>query len=197
MTDPRTDAIARHAARLVETGKAEGINAAIRIAAQSLGFQDVPLPGALLVRKHAQAMSMQAMGDAAYVERRHRVWEITEQVMSVFEHAMPEARMFLVGRAADGHIDAGVTIHLRIYTPSSVTEIARCLVEYGYEEPEFRTVESLNGRLNQLRFSDEGVGIALTRCPPAMFNDHARDLFRGEPVATLDLDGLRKQLARA
>ena len=40
MRDPRTDAIAREAARLLETGRAPNIGDAIRAAAGALGFQD-------------------------------------------------------------------------------------------------------------------------------------------------------------
>ena len=102
MTDLRTDQIAREAARLIETGRAESIDAAIHAAADALNLQDVPLPGRGRVRKHAQAMSMQALGDVGYADSVRNVWEIAEQLMTALEQAMPDDPTLLVGRAAKG-----------------------------------------------------------------------------------------------
>ncbi len=114
MTDPHTDQIAREAARLIETGQAESIDDATRAAAHALGFHDAPMPGPGRVRQHVQAMSMQAMGDEGYAQSVRNVWEIAEQLMTVLQQGMPDAPTLLVGRAAKGQIDAGVTIHIRI-----------------------------------------------------------------------------------
>ena len=92
MTDPRTDQIAREAARLIETGRAESIDDAIRAAAKTLGCHDAPMPGSGRVRQHAQAMSMQSMGDEGYAESVRNVWEIAEQLMTVLEQGMPDAQ---------------------------------------------------------------------------------------------------------
>ena len=56
MNDPRTDAIAREAARLIESSRGANIGQAIRAAADALGFRDAQLPGHGRVRQHAQAL---------------------------------------------------------------------------------------------------------------------------------------------
>ena len=194
MTDPRTDQIAREAARLIETGRAESIDAAIHAAADALNLQDVPLPGRGRVRKHAQAMSMQALGDVGYAESVRNVWEIAEQLMTALDQAMPDAPTLLVGRAAKGQIDAGVTIHIRIYTKSPIAEIAQALADFDYDEPTFETAQTTSGRLNRLRLTEEGIEIVLTRCLPEMIKDAQVDLFKGQPIETVTLEELREML---
>ena len=194
MTDPQTDQIAREAARLIETGGAASIDAAIHAAASALNLDDVPLPGKGRVRKHAQAMSMQALGDEGYADSVRNVWEIAEQVMTALEQAMPDDPTLLVGRAAKGQIDAGVTIHIRIYTKSQIAEIGQMLVDFGYDEPTFETVDVTVGRLNRIRLTEDGFEIVLTRCLPEMIKDAQVDLFKGQAIETVTLEELREML---
>ena len=194
MTDPQTDQIAREAARLIETGRAGSIDAAIHAAASALNLQDAPLPGRGRVRKHAQAMSMQALGDEGYADSVRNVWEIAEQLMTALEQAMPDDPTLLVGRAAKGQIDAGVTIHIRIYTTSPISEIAQSLADFDYDEPTFETADTTSGRLNRLRLTEDGIEIVLTRCLPEMLKDAHLDLFKGQPIEMVTLEELREML---
>lgn len=194
MTDLQTDQIAREAARLIETGRAESIDAAIHAAADALNLQDAPLPGRGRVRKHAQAMSMQALGDVGYADSVRNVWEIAEQLMTALDQAMPDEPTLLVGRAAKGQIDAGVTIHIRIYTKSPIAEIAQALADFDYDEPTFETAQTTSGRLNRLRLTEEGIEIVLTRCLPEMIKDAQVDLFKGQAIETVTLEELREML---
>jgi hypothetical protein len=197
MTDPRTDQIAREAARLIEIGRTDDIDSAIRIAADALGLRGAPHPGQGRVRKHAQAMAMQALGEQAYSETRLNIWRIAEQIMSVFDHVMPDATAMLVGRAAQGFFDAGVTIHLRLYTRQDIGELARILVEYGYDEPQFETAETWHGRLSQLRLKEGEYEIVVTRCLPELHAQSKVDLFTGNSIETLSLPALRRRLDEA
>jgi hypothetical protein len=194
MVDPRTDQIAREAARIIGKGRTDDIPTAIRLATSALGLQGVPIPGAGRVRKHAQAMTMQALGEAAYAQARTNLWRIAEQVMAVFEHAMPDAASLLVGRAAQGFFDAGVTVHIRLYTRIDVGAIASALVEYGYDEPEFSTVETRKGRLSQVRFKDESLDIVVTRCMPELKGEASLDLVTGKTIEVIGLEALRRRL---
>ncbi len=195
MTDQRTNEIAREAARLIETGRAETIGRAIRTAAEALKLGDATLPGYGLVRRHARAMSMQAMGDVAYDESVHDVWRIAEQIMTIIEEALPIVTVLLAGRAAKGHIDAGVTLHIRAYTSSPMLEIVESLIGFGYEEPRFETAETRFGRLDRIRFQEDGWEVMIVRCMPDMYNDHANDLFNGRPIIVATAEDLRKRLA--
>ncbi|MHC4427623.1 MAG: hypothetical protein ACYS0D_03355 [Planctomycetota bacterium] len=194
MTDDRTDQIAREAARLLERGQAGSIGEAVRAAAEQLGFRDAELPGHGRVRKHAGAMALQALGDVGYGERVREVQQVAERLMTVFTEVLPDARTFFVGRAARGLIDGGVTVHIRLYTRNSITELAGTLVDYGYDEPSFETVNTRHGRLNRLRLNDDGIEVVVTRLLPEMAADADRDLFSGRPIATATLEQLRKTL---
>ena len=197
MNDPRTDAIAREAARLFESSRAANIGEAIRAAADALGFRDAELPGHGRVRQHAQALAMQALGDTGYAESVRRVWAVAERVMTVLDQAMPHADPLLVGRAAQGLIDGGVTVHVRLYTDAPIGDVAAALVEFGYDEPAFETVNTRRGRLNRVRFADGGIELVLTRCLPTMAGSADRDLFSGRPIRTATLAEVRGKLAES
>jgi hypothetical protein len=197
MNDPRTDAIAREAARLIDSSRAANIGEAIRAAAEALGFRDADLPGHGRVRKHARALAMQALGDTGYAESVRRVWVVAERLMTVLDQAVPHADSLLVGRAARGLIDGGVTVHVRLYTDAPIGDLAAALVEFGYEEPAFATVNTRLGRLNRVRFEDDGIELVLTRCLPNMAASGDRDLFSGRPIRTATLADVRRKLAES
>lgn len=194
VTDPRTDAIAREAARLIESSRAESIAEAIRVAANGLGYQGVELPGHGRVRKHAQGLAMQALGEEGYTESVREVWCAAERIMTLLAEAMTDAEPLLVGRAAQGHIDGGVTVHVRLYTRTPIGEVAQTLVEFGYDEPAFKTAETRLGRLDRLLLDDDGIAIVVTRCLPEMAKRSGLDLFSGRPVPTATLDQVRAKL---
>lgn len=194
MTDPRTDAIAREAARLIESSRSRSVGEAIRAAASALGYQDAALPGHGTVRKHAQAQAMQALGREGYEESVREVWCAAERVMTVLDEAIPDAVVLLVGRAAQGLIDGGVTVHLRLYTQRPIGDVAQTLVEFGYDEPDFETVRTRLGRLDRLLLEDDGIAVAVTRCLPHMAKASGADLFTGRPIQTATLEDVRGKL---
>jgi hypothetical protein len=137
---------------------------------------------------------MQALGQSGYYQQLISIWQIAEQLMSLFEQALPDANALLVGRAAQGHFDAGVVIHIRLYSQTNDVEIASLLVEHGYEEPTFKTAESRLGRLSQICFQEEGVDVVVTRCPSNMALPVNGDLFTAKPVEALGLTALRARI---
>ena len=194
MTDPRTDAIAREAARLIESIRSRSVGEAIRAAASALGYQDAPLPGHGTVRKHAQAQAMQALGGEGYTESVREVWRVAERVMTVLDEAIPDAVLLLVGRAAQGLIDGGVTVHVRLYTQTPIGDVAQTLVDFGYDEPDFETARTRLGRLDRLLLNDDGIPVVVTRCLPDMVKRSGVDLFSGRPIQTATLEDVRGEL---
>ncbi len=194
MTDFRTDEIAREAARLMASNRAGGIGEAIRAAASALGYHDVDLPGHGRVRTHVQGLAMQALGSEGYARSVGDVWRVAERIMTVLAEAMPDAEPLLVGRAAQGRIDGGVTLHVRVYTQGPIGEVAQTLVDFGYEEPGFETAQTRAGRLDRLRLEDDGLEVVVTRCPPNVVGRTAVDLFTGKPVSTATLADLRGKI---
>lgn len=191
----RRDQIAREAARMIETGSAEDISEAIRRAADRIGYGDGTLPGAKRVRQHAQGMAMQALGREGYEARRHGIRQLAEEIMTTLEEGLPGVETLLMGRAALGHIDAGVTLQIRLYTRQSEAELAAALVAHGYEEPVFDTVDTSYGRVNRIRFVEDGIDVVLSICPPALRVAPETDMFTGKSVASLTLPALRRTLS--
>jgi len=195
MSSDQADQIAREAARLIQVGRGADVRAAIQQAAASLGLLGSSLPSVERVRKHAQAMAMQAMGEAEYESRKTRMWETAEQLMAALEFAIPDSQTKLVGRAAEGYLDAGVAVHVRLHTTEATPAVVEQLTLLGYEEISFRTVESRHGRLSQIVLMDDGFEIVLTRCPsPTGFND-SHDLVTGNAIASSTPKQLQGKLA--
>jgi len=194
VTDSRTDEIAREAARLMESNRSASIGEAIRAAANGLGYHDVDLPGHGRVRKHVQGLAMQALGSEGYAQSVGDVWRVAERIMTVLAEAVPDAEPLLAGRAAQGLIDGGVTLHVRVYSQASIGDIAQTLVDFGYEEPDFETAGTRFGRLDRLRLEDAGIEVLVTLCPPNVVGRSSVDLFSGRPVSTATLAELRGKL---
>jgi len=197
MMNPDKDRIAREAARLIETGKSGSIDQAIRDAAEALGLNGEGRPGRVLVRRHAQAMAMQALGREGYEQAVREVWRLAEELMTALEQAFADSHTRLVGRAAAGRIDAGVTLHVRMYTNADVTALAKSLVEYGYGEPAFETSDTRLGRVERLRFVEDGREIVVTRMPPHARESAPMDLFTARPIEAIELQQLRRKLSPA
>jgi hypothetical protein len=188
-----TDRLAREAARLYHEGRADTVAEAIRIVAQQLGLQG-EAPGHGIVRQHIQALSMQAMGDVAYHEAMKNRLRAAEQLMSALDEHYAGVPMLLVGRAAQGHLDGDLTLHIRIYTDEPIETLAHTLLAFGYDDPQFETADTRFGRLSRVRFQDDDAALLLTRCLPAMLGSARQDLFTKEPIATLSLKQLRERL---
>lgn len=187
-----TDQIAREAARLYELGQASSIGDAIHTAIERLKMAGTPPPSFGRVREHLRGFAMQALGERGYAAGVQRVLEIAEEVMTLFEDCAPQ----LVGRGAKAQIDGGVVLHIRVYTGTPIEKLAEVLEEADYEPPKIETVNTRFGRLNRLRFEEDGQEVVLTRCLPSMtIAERAKDLFTGKKIALLELEELRARLS--
>ena len=192
--DHQQDEIARRAAALIHTGRAGMVREAIDRAVDRLGYHDVPRPSTGLVRKHARGIAMQELGDVGYDEAIRDVWRIAEDLMTALALAMPDDASMLVGRAAQGQIDAGVTLNIRLYTDQKIGVVASAIVELGYDDPVIETVNTRFGRANRLRFVEAGHDVVLTRCLKKWKRDAGVDLFNSRPIETLTLHDLRERI---
>ncbi len=140
---------------------------------------------------------MQTLGSEGYAQSVGDVWRVAERIMTVLAEAVPDAEPLLAGRAVQGMIDGGVTLHVRVYTQASIGDVAQTLVDFGYEEPDFETAETRFGRLDRLSLADEGIDVLVTRCPPNVVGRSGEDLFSGKPVSTATLAEVRAKLSRS
>ncbi len=186
-----TDRIAQEAARLLEAGKIARLDEAIRKAADVLKLGAVRLPTHGHVRRHVQGMAMQSMGAEAYAEEVREVARQAEELMTILEDWSP----VLNGRAAKGLIDAGVTLHIKIFTKRRIGDAAQRLEDFGCEQGEFDIAETAYGRFERLRFVDEGREVIVTRCGEHQRELAGVDLFTRKPIEHVGLEELRRRLA--
>ena len=194
MAPSPTNEIARVAAQLLAEDETFSIAQAVQAAQQQLGLRDVPLPGAGLVRQHCRARAQAAMGEQGYQDavREHLV--VIAQLMESLVYLQPSDRILLMGRAAKGLFDGPGGIFLRLYSEVSPGELARSLVELGYQESTFKTADTRHGRMSQLCFEEAGLSCTVTLIRSGIdFNDQ-KDLFTGKPVASADRESVQAMI---
>ncbi len=191
------DRIARRAAALVAAGHAATVEAAIPMAAQTLGFSRLKeLPTAGEVRRHLQGMAQESLGEAGYRAMVRGTLALAAVAMDILERAF-NAQTLLAGRAARGQVDGGAQLHIRLYTRAPLDQIAGVLVDAGFEEPAIQTIDTRHGRANRLRMPHEGAEIIILRCLPEWWSDRANDLVTGRRAAIMTLEELQMECADA
>ncbi len=188
--------IAAEAARRFESGRSESIEAAIDsvMAGESLGAgaRGSARPTANQVRRHLQALAQERLGLEGYRAELAATLSVASEAMEVLERRVPGCRTSLAGRAAAGRLDGEIDLHIRAATRASIGELAEALVSEGFEEPRFETVEARCGRLDRLRFDQDGVEVCVTRCPPGQVAPGRTDLVTGRPIEVLGLGELER-----
>lgn len=150
---------------------------------------------------HLRAISESTLGREGHLRRSAEILRHALAAMELLEAAPLHAQTSLAGRAAQGHLEGEVVLHLRAVTDRPIGLIAAILVRAGFDEPEFDSFEARAGsvgcgRLHRLLTARDGVPISVVRCPPSQVVPGRRDLVRGTPVATLDFQDLAARVAR-
>lgn len=185
------DRIARRAAALMAAGREHDLHRAVRIAAETLGFRHgAPLPSDGEVRRHLQGMAQEALGAEGYKAQVDDTLALAAETMDHLERAFG-ARTLLCGRGARGQFDGGAELHVRLYARAELPDIAQVLVDAGFEEPSFETVDTTHGKANRLRTALDGVALVVTRCLPEWWATRAEDLVTGRRTSVRTLDELR------
>jgi len=182
VTARSSDLLAREAARLIAEGEASDAAAALRIVAERMRGAPVSLPTPARVRMHLEAMLMQRLGAEGYAQRVARRVETADELLAAVDAMTGGDPGYLVGRAAAGEADPEGTIHLRVYTNLAARHIADALRDLGYTDPLLRSAQTPRGRIDELRFDEDGWPIVLRVCPPGLERDVRRDLFTGRRI---------------
>lgn len=188
------DSVAQLAARMLERREACDMAHAIRAAAVHLGVDRENWPSEALVRRHFEAMVQADRGESGHDALVASRLRLAEEIMTLIDLEVRPVELWLVGRAARGQVDADPRIRIRVHAMMSIGELARDLVDAGYEEPAFEVVDTRWGRLERLRFRSDGVECVVTRCPPSQVLDSTSDLFTERPIARVDLETLRRMI---
>jgi glutamate/tyrosine decarboxylase-like PLP-dependent enzyme len=132
-------------------------------------------------------MAQEAMGKEGYDELVDETLGLAAEVMEMLERAFGGPAL-LAGRGARGQFDGGARLHVRLYARAELPAIAQLLVDEGFEEPSFETVETVHGRANRVRTALDGVELAVTRCLPEWWDDRGRDLVTGRRTEARTLE---------
>ncbi|MFK7958938.1 MAG: hypothetical protein AB8G96_00295 [Phycisphaerales bacterium] len=201
--DEFVDRVARLAGRMLVTGEASNEADAVRMAARDLGLEGVRASPSL-VRRHAEALDMQARGAEAHQESVVERWRAIEELMSFLEGHLTGDSTLLIGRAARGHFEGttggagsgAAPVRIRLYTEWAVGRLAEAL-EQEAEVPEAR-VRTVKGRRrihDAISMDDAGGEVLIVLMRPDEWSTRDRDIVRDEPIDVVDLEGLRRRIA--
>lgn len=189
---------------MLVTGEASNEADAVRMAGRDLGLEGVRVSPSL-VRRHAEALSMQAEGAESHREGVIDRWRGLEELMSFLEtHLTGGDPTLLIGRAARGHFEgtaggsgSGASpVRIRLYTEWAVGRVAEAL-EQEAEVPEAR-VRTVKGRrriYDAISLDDAWGEVLLVLMPPDEWAARERDVVRDAPIDVVDLEGLRRRIA--
>jgi hypothetical protein len=125
--------------------------------------------------------------------RRARLIEL-EEVMTTLQFALGDATLVACGRAARGHLEDPPSALLRACTAASISQIAAALVEHGFPEPTFRTMDG-KGRHSQVCATGEHLDYVITRCPQGAGGRKPRSLKDGSPLDISGVEQIRDLIA--
>ncbi len=190
MQDTNKDQIARRAAQLIVEDATLTISQAIQAAQTQHGTPESPLPSRRQVRQHCRALAQSVLGEEGYRDVIKAQLSVITQLLDSLRYLQPDARVMVMGRAARGLLDGPGRVYLRLFSDIALSVFADRLVELGYEEPSFHTVDTLHGRMSQLHLSEGGLDFSLTLIRSGVRVDDQLDLFTGKPITTIDAAGL-------
>lgn len=192
------DRVARAAAELLSAGReSDPVKAAVR-AAQALGLTGVRLPSPGRIRRHLvllQASLGQAglgaghPGPGGPAARQ----AIADEVCAALDAITAGDPVGIVGAsgALDATVDPGPAgavadprepLNIRLFTGTPAGRIADDLRDLGYEDPVVRSRTTVFGRIDELRFEENGVPIAVRVCPPGSVSWARRSLRDGARI---------------
>ena len=182
MNDHQDD-IARRAASLLQKDPNLAVTDAISQAVAHLGLPRSTLaPSKALVRKHAQALAMEQLGQQGYEQQRYQRLVCIIDFIRQLEHEFPGAKISLVGRSCDGHFDADPHVHIRFVHDTPVHLIADAVERARLPEPEIKTFVSRVGVLEQIHSAFDFAPLTITRCPPRQLTHAHLHLQTGKPI---------------
>ncbi len=189
-----TDRVAQLAAAFMAEHKAATVAEAIAAAAVQLGVDArAAMPTPALVRRHAQGLAMERMGDSAYRESVRQRMEHAASVMEALELHL-SATTILAGRGARWQVDADPILHIRVYTRLSMERIAQVLLAQHLTHLESTTMNTRFGAANQWRAVHLDTTYVITRCLPEWKRQAHQDLATTRAISTCTLDELSRQL---
>lgn len=196
MNDHQDD-IARRAASLLQKDPNLAVTDAISQAVAHLGLPRSTLaPSKALVRKHAQALAMEQLGQQGYEQQRYQRLVCIIDFIRQLEHEFPGAKISLVGRSCDGHFDADPHVHIRFVHDAPVYLIADAVERARLPEPEIKTFVSRVGVLEQIHSAFDFAPLTITRCPPRQLTHAHLHLQTGKPITQRTLLQLEQLLMR-
>ena len=196
MNDHQDD-IARRAASLLQKDPNLAVTDAISQAVAHLGLPRSTLaPSKALVRKHAQALAMEQLGQQGYEQQRYQRLVCIIDFIRQLEHEFPGAKMSLVGRSCDGQFDADPHVHIRFVHDAPVHLIADAVERARLPEPEIKTFVSRVGVLEQIHSAFDFAPLTITRCPPRQLTHAHLHLQTGKPITQRTLLQLEQLLMR-
>ena len=189
------DRLARQAAHEIVRQPGLDVDSAVARARRLPELREVSAPSRSLVRRHLEALQMQALGARGFdLKQRAELREVVDLLDLVEVLLRPEA-ILLMGRVAGEHPLGGVEVHARLMGGGLLEGCASDLEQAGVREVHLQSVRTLVGHLSRMSLENEGRRYVLTQCPVEQDIDPAVNLITGAPIESMALEELRVRVA--
>ena len=193
--DESSDHVARVAAFQLISGDAQTVREAIEQA--QIRTQSGRLPSHSSVRKHHEFMQQEAMGLKEWHKRRLNRLEALETVLQTILYAVPEARVFVTGRAAEGHVDQTGPASIRVLCDEPMDVIIDVLESHGLGPMEVSSVRTQFGRCGTAMHHEESLWIRLIFLPNRSESQLKFNVIDGSAVSVVDVLGFTALVEQA
>lgn len=185
--------VAEEAARLIITGvESEYLHAKER-AIMMLGLSsDSARPANRKIKDCISRMTIEELGGEEVKRRLSEMRKIALEIMEVICDNDP----YLIGSTLSGKIRRASDIDIHAYSDNQ-EELEASLSDLGYEEIECETVDNLKGRFVHFKWIEKSYPVEITVYPWSWRDQVPISSVTQKPMKRLDLDGLRKLLARS
>ncbi|HCA39867.1 MAG TPA: hypothetical protein DEO92_09355 [Phycisphaerales bacterium] len=194
MTGP-TDKVAKLAAAIFHRADMTSLRRAIEEARVACGGG--PLPSMATVRRHLEALRQSSIGMDEWVASRLGRLEAIDELLQTVAFIGPDSVCYVVGRAAEGHVDDTGPAHLRLVGSRESAMVIDDLESQGFSPCEVSSVTTRLGSVAVVHLDDGDLRVDLMLLPDVPAAHAAINLVNGRPVALEDEVGFAKLIQKA
>ena len=187
-----TDKVAQVAAAVFHAGDAASLAEAVEWARVELGGGSAP--SLATVRRHLETLRQESIGLEQWRAERIERLAAIEELLQTLAYIEPDSVCYVVGRAAEGYVDATGPAHLRVVGSRVAALVADDLEQQGFPPCEVSSLATCMGSIGVIHLNDGPLRVALAILPEKQKSHQPRSVVDGRSVALVDEVGFRQLL---
>lgn len=187
-----TDNMAQMAAAVFHAGGVASLAEAIELARVEMGGGAAP--SLAIVRRHLESIRQASLGLGRWRARRIARLCAIEELLQTLEYIEPDSVCYVVGRAAEGHVDDTGPAYLRVVGGRAAPIIVDDLEQQGFPPCDVSSLSTRMGSVAVIHLSDGPLHVAMLILPEKQHSHQPASVVDGRPVALVDEVGFQRLL---